>query len=56
MIPSDITNPELRQLYLGGIDAGKLMRVNGYQNGKPYHVYQKRPGKYFRQILRIMMQ
>ena len=43
--PSDITNPELRQLYLGGIDAGKLMRVNGYKNGKPYHVYQEKTGK-----------
>ena len=43
--PSDITNPELRQLYLGGIDAGKLMRVNRYENGKPYHVYQEKTGK-----------
>lgn len=43
--PSDITNPELRRLYLGGIDAGKLMRVNRFENGKPYHVYQEKTGK-----------
>jgi len=41
---NDITNPKLRRLYLGGVDAGKLMRANRYPNCKPYNVFQEKTG------------
>ena len=38
-------DPEVRQRYLGGTDASKIMRVNKFERGKPYHLWQEKTGR-----------